>query len=48
VIATLADGAFEPGVHEVQWQGRVAAPGLYFVRYTVPGRTLTRRLVRME
>src|SRR5262249_61437124 len=36
IVATLAEGAWEAGVHEVQWSGRAGAPGRYFVRYTVP------------
>ena len=31
-VATLADGAFAPGAHEVAWETSALASGVYFVR----------------
>ena len=50
-LLVLADGAYGPGHHSVDWSssGHSALdPGLYFVRLTVPGRTITRRFVLMK
>ena len=47
----LADGVFAPGRHSIDWSnaGRSALdPGLYFVRFSIPGRTITRRFVLMR
>ena len=48
-VRTLAEGAFPPGRYHVTWDGRSgsdrAAPGVYFVRYSVPGREFVQRLV---
>ena len=44
----LADGTWGPGWHQVTWTDPGAAPGLYFVRLVVPGRTLVQRLVRVQ
>jgi hypothetical protein len=45
-VATLADGELSAGRHEMKWDGRdggrVARPGIYFVRLEVPGRNLVR------
>jgi len=43
-VATLADGAFEPGDHAVVWDGcdssgRVVSSGVYFAKLTVDGAT---------
>jgi hypothetical protein len=53
IVRTLADESFEPGRHARTWDGstnagaRVAA-GVYFVRMSAPGGSLTRTLVRTE
>jgi hypothetical protein len=47
-LQVLADGAFPAGRHALAWSNAGASrlhPGLYFVRMTVPGRTMVRRLV---
>jgi hypothetical protein len=47
----LADGVFAPGRHSIDWTGaghHALDPGLYFVRLSVPGRTITRRFVLMK
>ena len=52
-VAMLWDGAAEPGLTRVDWDGRVsggapAAPGIYVVRSDVGGEALARRVVRMR
>jgi hypothetical protein len=45
-VVVLADGVFAPGRHTFDWSAGAPAqvtPGLYFVRLTVPGRSLTQR-----
>jgi len=44
-LMVLADGAYGAGRHVVEWSGSASRldPGLYFVRLTVPGRTIVRR-----
>jgi hypothetical protein len=47
-IALLANGAYEPGRHQVTWSGRtergLAQAGVYFVRFEAEGKVFTRRL----
>jgi hypothetical protein len=46
VIARLADGTFEAGIHQVTWDARPrAALGLYFAHYQTPKREFTRRIL---
>jgi hypothetical protein len=50
VVRTLADREFEPGWHNVQWDardaaGRMAEPGLYFLRARTPREAATSRFV---
>jgi hypothetical protein len=50
VVRTIASGEFEPGWHPMQWDardatGRVAEPGLYFLRAKTPRETATSRFV---
>jgi subtilisin family serine protease len=49
VVATLVDGAFAAGRHQAMWSGEIsgrqAPAGLYFIRYTSPDRSMTRRVV---
>jgi hypothetical protein len=50
-LMVLADGAFPAGRHTVEGSGLARAtldPGLYFLRLTVPGRTIVRRFVYMR
>ena len=50
-LLVLADGAYAPGHHLVDWSSAAGSrldPGLYFIRLTVPGRTLVRRFVLMK
>jgi hypothetical protein len=48
-LAVLADGERGPGRHEVSWlgptEGTTVASGVYFLRFTGPGRVITRRFV---
>lgn len=49
-VRVLADGAFEPGMHERAWDGRDDAgralgPGIYFARLLAGGATRTVKLV---
>ena len=48
IVDVLAEGVLSPGRYQSAWDGhriRGLNAGLYFLRYEVPGRTLTRRLV---
>lgn len=48
-VATLAEGDFAAGRHQVRWEHTGGAgPGLYFVRLSAMGRTLVRRTVVMR
>jgi hypothetical protein len=52
-VKTLVEGALEPGFHSVRWDrssddGRLVAPGVYWSRMEVAGRTLQRRLVTLD
>jgi choice-of-anchor C domain-containing protein len=48
-VAVLADGPRDAGRYQATWDGRDAsgraAPGLYFVRLSIPGRQVSQRLV---
>ncbi|MCE9626639.1 MAG: hypothetical protein K8R56_01835 [Candidatus Eisenbacteria bacterium] len=51
-VATLAEGAFEPGERTIEWDGRdaaggVAAPGLYFVAAQVGSESVRMRVARV-
>jgi hypothetical protein len=49
-VLVLADGPFPAGRHSLDWSGVASRldPGLYFVRFTVPGRAISRRFVLMQ
>ncbi len=50
-LLILADGAFAPGRHSIDWTSsgqQSLDPGLYFVRLSMSGRTITRRFVLMK
>jgi Big-like domain-containing protein/flagellar hook capping protein FlgD len=52
-VATLHEAVVEPGRHQVTWSGidasgRSLPAGLYFVRLTAEGRSLTGRLLRVR
>lgn len=49
-VRALAGGAYEPGEHAIDWDGRdeagrAAPPGLYFARFETVGYAATRKLV---
>lgn len=44
-VAVLADGPHNAGPHQVAWNGRDAAPGLYFVRLHTRGASRIQRVV---
>lgn len=45
-VAVLVDGVMSAGRHQAVWNASsVRSSGVYFVRYEVPGRTFTRRVV---
>ncbi len=49
-MATLANGTFRPGRYTATWSGEQerggkAPAGVYFVRYSFPGRNVTKRIV---
>jgi hypothetical protein len=46
-VATLVQGRYPAGEHQVDWAGgtsRRTASGIYYVRLTTEGRVLTRRV----
>jgi hypothetical protein len=50
-LLVLADGQFPAGRHSIGWSSTAGArldPGLYFIRFSVPGRTIVRRFVLMR
>ena len=47
VVATLADGPFPTGRHDVRWDGP-ARPGVYFARIDTGSRHVSRRFVVLE
>ena len=48
-VATLAEGDYAAGRHQVRWEhAGGTGPGLYFVRLSAMGRTLVRRTVVMR
>ncbi len=47
-IATLVDEDKDAGRHEVVWRPRDLASGMYFSRFTVGGKTETRRVILLK
>jgi predicted outer membrane repeat protein len=47
-VARLVDGTMEPGYHEVQWDGREYASGMYIVRLITPVYTKSIKMVLMK
>lgn len=52
-VRTIAHAPFPAGNHTIGWDGRTtdgdtAAPGIYFARASVDGRTLTRKIQRLR
>ena len=47
-VATLADGAFAPGEHAVEWRGDGIPPGVYLARLTTAAGSATRTIVRLD
>jgi len=51
-VATLLDGPERAGMHDLAWDGGkatgAAATGVYFVRFSAPGWSAQRKLVRMR
>ena len=49
---SLVEGTLAPGFHVVEWDGRGTAgrlrAGVYFARLEAGGRSLTRKLVRLD
>jgi photosystem II stability/assembly factor-like uncharacterized protein len=48
LVARLVDEPRAPGIHDVRWDARGAASGIYFVRLTAVKFTETRRVLRMK
>ncbi|MBM4403099.1 MAG: hypothetical protein FJ042_01710, partial [Candidatus Cloacimonetes bacterium] len=51
-IATLTDGRYAAGNHEMIWDGKdktgkTAPTGVYFCRLTTPGTSVTRKILRL-
>ena len=49
-VVDLANGTFRPGRYQAVWSGEFegggkAPAGVYFVRYQIPGKYLTKRVV---
>ena len=52
-VSRLHEGPWEPGLHEIRWDGRdlggrKAASGVYFVRLDASGRTWTHKVLRLQ
>lgn len=47
-VATLMDGVWPAGAHDIEWRGAGLPDGLYFVRLTVEGRVLSSRVVLLR
>jgi hypothetical protein len=47
-VASLCNGIFPPGMHDVSWAASNAASGVYFVRLTAGDRVATRRLLLLK
>lgn len=52
-VAVLKDGKMPPGEHEVRWDGRgiegaALASGVYFVRLSIGGKTLTGKMILLR
>jgi hypothetical protein len=47
-VARLVDGYLEPGYHEVQWNGRDFASGIYIARLVTPGYTESIKMVLLR
>ena len=47
-VARLVDGNMEPGYHEVQWNGRGFASGIYIARLVTPGYSKAIKMVLLK
>jgi photosystem II stability/assembly factor-like uncharacterized protein len=47
-VARLLDGYMEPGYHEVQWDGRDFASGIYITRLATPGYSKSIKMVLLK
>jgi hypothetical protein len=47
-VASLCNGEFPPGIHDVPWNAENMASGVYFVRLTAGDRVATRRLLLLK
>jgi hypothetical protein len=47
-VASLRNGVFPPGVHDVSWAASNVASGVYFVRLVAGDRVATRRLLLLK
>jgi hypothetical protein len=47
-VASLCNGVFPPGVHDVSWAASNVASGVYFARLTAGDRVATRRLLLLK
>ena len=47
-IATLADGEFPPGTHEIIWDACGVPSGLYFYRITAGSKSITKKMLLLK
>ncbi|MBU1700644.1 MAG: T9SS type A sorting domain-containing protein [Candidatus Eisenbacteria bacterium] len=47
-VATLADGPYEAGVHNVRWEAKGVSSGIYFCRIQTGAHVATRRMMLLE
>jgi hypothetical protein len=47
-VVRLVDGSMEPGYHEVQWNGRESASGIYIARLVTPGYIKSIKMVLLK
>lgn len=48
VVTTLADGQFEAGVHQLTWDGRETASGMYFYKLTTNNFSETKKMLLLK
>lgn len=48
LIATLAEGKFEPSQYNYKWNGSSYSSGIYFFRLTVNGQIITKKMILLK
>ena len=48
LIEILASGVVQAGYHEIQWNAKSQASGMYFLRMVTPESAMTQKLILMK